>query len=352
MSHVKNIFTILFFVTFLIACTNQASHTDDFINENRQSTNITEMDFDITHRKLYDTTDQGISFGIFPGLENTLDEVCPEGCWGSFVLERPQDFLTASVVNYGLEERSFILKLFYNYEEVAFQVLGSEEFQTEFLFSLDVGVEAHIHFQLEDNLEINMYRNKLTAALFSMPEYYAGLSDWEIVDNMLNMIINFELSYGFDTPDLLDLNLSPIQIKTLSTETGWFGLHIIDSLDPDNPDDVIFPNNLIQGSPGEILDLGFIVDLSSTVFEPLESYLLLALLDWQQVEMTGSPYLFISIDGDSESFVNYGRFSINLPEEPGFYELILIGIANPHAPNTQENYFPQETSQRITIQVK
>jgi len=350
MKHRINIFTVLFFVTFLVACTNQASHTGDFINENRQATNIAEMDFDILLEELPGNGSSGLSLGVFPGIENTLDEVCPEGCWGSFVLETPQDLLTVNIANFASEERSFMLKLFYNYEEVAFQVLGNEEFRTELLFALDAQVEAHIHFQLENDLEIDANRNKLTVALFPFPQYYTGFSDDDIVDEMFNMIINFEISYGFDTPNLLHLNPSMLQTQTLSAE-GWSGLHIIDSLEPDNSDDVIFPNNLIQGSPGEILDFGFIVDLSDTISEPLESYLLLALLDWQQVNINDHPYIFVSIDDDSESFVNYGRFSITLPEEPGLYELILISIPNPDAPNTQENYVPLEYSQRITIQI-
>lgn len=309
------------------------------------------MNFDILLGKLPDTgVSQGLSLGVFPGLENTLDEECPEGCWGSFVLETPQDLLTVNVGNHDLEDRSFMLKLFYNYEEVAFRVLGSEEVGTEFLFSLDAQVEAHIHLQLEDDLEIDANRNKFTVSLFSLPEYYAGLSDCEIVDEMNNMIINFELSYGFETPDLLHFNPSMVQTQTLSTE-GWYGLHIIDSPDPNNPDDMIFRSSLIQGSPGETLDFGFLADFSDTISGPLESYLLIALLDWQQVNMNNLPYILVSIDNDSDSFLNYGRFSITLPEEPGIYELILIGVPNAGAPNTQENYFPLEYSQRITVRI-
>jgi len=355
-NYVKNIFlisVIIYAVVFLTSCDNQEHQTDDFINKNRLVTSIAEMDFDITLRELPSSDiGQGIALGAFPGLENTLDETCPDGCWGSFILETPQDILTVNVMNYNSVKVNFMLKLFYNYEEVSFKILGSDDFKTEFLFALDAGIDADIHLQLEDNLEINEYLNKLTVSLFSMPEYYAGLASWERVDDMSNMVINFELSYGFDTPNLLQLESSTLQVQTLLTDVGWFGVNIIDSVNLNDPDDIIFPSNLIHGNPGEVLELGFLTDLSDSTEELLESYLLLALLDWQQIDINDSAYLFVLIDDNPESFVNYGRFFVTLPEEPGRYELILVGIPNPTALNTQANYFPLETSQRITIQVE
>lgn len=346
-------FSIMFSVLFLSGCGNDSSNLETFTNEDHLVMNINEMiDLDIT---LWDLPvsdfDDGISFGIFPGFENTLDEVCPEGCWGSFALNTPQDVLTASVVNAGLEERSFVLKLFYNYEEISFQLLGSEEVYTEFLFSLNADTEVHIPFQLDDALEISPYYNKLTAVLFMYPEHYVNFTDQDRIDMTSNLIINFELTYGSNNVALPLISTSE-EIHRYSTSTTWFGIYMIDYFESVEPiEDISFPPSLIQGSPGETLELSFIANLSSSTSEALESYVILAVLDWQQINLNGNPYMFILVENEKGEDIDYGRFTITLPEEPGFYEFKLIGIPNPTNPNNRENYLPQDYSQRITIEV-
>jgi len=117
---------------------------------------------------------------------------------------------------------------------------------------------------------------------------------------------------------------------------------------------------------GEILELAHVVNLRGPNDPTIsigdeddlppelvaENYVILALLDWQQIPLNGHPYLFVAVEGnDDENMTHYGRFTITVPEESGFYDFIAFVFPNADYRKTWHSFIPIQASFRFTIEV-
>ena len=318
------------------------NHSENF-NPNRLTSNIDNLQINFTPISSY--LDGGFSLLAWPGLENNLAIENPEGFFGRMKLETPQDVMTISVGNESDNSRDFILKLFYNYQEISFRVLGAETYETEFIFSVESGYQADIPFQLNDDLSINEMLSKLTVGLFLAPERFTMNTPdlvWEY-----GLALNFELSYGVD--DRLVLEVEEQEPLKLLDGLQFHGLMINDDFTPTLEAAYHPPNPLIV-SPNEQVELAFLANATGLLDESLENFLILAMLDWHQIPLNGQPYLNIA----AKSNVNvgqHGRFFIRAPEKPGLYEFAALIIPNPTSKNSIDTFFPLEMSFRFTIEV-
>jgi len=183
------------------------------INLNRQSSSIDHLDVQISplSEEEFEEFLGIVGFLVWPGIENTLEEDFLDGYYGI----SPQDVLTAGIYN-GSDALDFILKVFYNYEEIPFRVLGAEDYDTEFLFSLEFGYKIDIPFQLDENLDVSDTMSKLTVGVFVAPDRFSMFDD-ELFNADYALALNFEIDYGSD--DLLVLPVEEADVIHSETFT-------------------------------------------------------------------------------------------------------------------------------------
>jgi len=271
---------------------------------------------------------------------------------------------------------TFILKLFYNYEVIAFRPLNQTYFDTEFLFSLSEGYQVHIPITLSEELELNDYLNNLTIAIFGTPErhtvdleamfwhrfehgdqYSYYLNDWGN-----GIVQNFTITYDGNLPQTLHGVYH--DVKALESINIYQPLNIVHEIGELNEFNEIavsmVTSSPLRASPNEELELVFSSSLGSSHYKiesereeavKLENYLIIVLLDWEQIEINGLPYLLVDVTDD---FMRYetrqGNFRIQAPAEPGFYDFVAFAIPNLVNPPLSELYSP--LSFRFTIEVE
>jgi len=286
---------------------------------------------------------------------------------GQIDLTYPDDILEATVSNISNSTANFVLKLFLNYEEIPFRVLGeSEDYATEFIFPVDGGYELSIPFVLDSDFLAENGSYKLTAMVFVDPELYAVEYDHLWSSSFANGV-NFDLFIGNGGDLQLSTTYNMLPLDRIESIDGT-PLFVWTELEDFDSSRYIHRSNLplVQVLRGEELELPFITSLMGprttavriypTMEVPpeviAENYVILALLDWQQIKLNGEPYLFVHIEEtDFESVSDFGRFTITVPDEPGFYEFIAFIIPNATHGNTFATFVPLSFSYRFTIEV-
>ena len=272
----------------------------------------------------------------------------PESEWDGYIqLDTPQDIITINVGNSSPYFMDFILKVFYNYKEAPFQVLGSAEWDTEFLFSVESAKYISVPIQLSDALEISDTISKLSVGIFVAPEHFT-FND-EINDKLrfhYGLVLNFEIRYNTDIALILDNNLfEPVG----ESEFGGFSIHP----DPKPPGDgsLRFLSDSLIVKGGQEIELSFFANASTIYGKTTENFLVISMLDWHQVLMNDKPYLLVNVESDAPNVGRYGQFVINAPTEPGFYEFSAFLVPNPTHLNTSYSFVPLEIATRFTIEV-
>lgn len=296
---------------------------------------------------IMDSEKDYLELGGFTLLVNQQGEVdLFEDYYGQMLLETPQDILTVSFGNNTDDEELFILKMFYDFEELSFRV-GDGDYDTEFVFYLDGGQTIEIPVQLDSNISRDDYSHNLTVGIYEAPDRYAKTNN--VMSNMFGIMLNFEVFYESEG-DFLLFNKYQNNMKSLN-ELQFHGLMI--NNDFVNFDMAYFPPNPLKGKPGEELKLGFLANASELTDEVLENYVIVSMLDWNQIKMDEQSYLFIDTAKsiDESEVVEHGVFYITLPDEVGLYEFVSFIVPNPSNHNSNENFFLLDTAYRFTIEV-
>jgi len=291
-----------------------------------------------------------------------------EPFFGQINLTYPDDILEATLSNISNSTANFMLKLFLNYEEIPFRVLGEDkDYVTEFIFPIDGGYQLSIPFVLNSDFLDENEHYKLTAAVFVDPELYAIDHEhlWASFAFANGINLDLFVGNGGELQLATTYNLSPLE-RIENPDIG--SLAVWTDLDDFSlPVGIYFDDlPLVQALRGEELELSFIAGLigpknTDILIYPTmelppeviaENYVILALLDWQQIELNGEPYLFVYVEeNDSEIIVDLGRFTITVPDEPGFYDFVAFIIPNANHENTFHSFFPLVFSVRFTIEV-
>lgn len=313
------------------------------INERRLPADISHLEIEM--RDVPTETWGVYSFGILPGYENNLLETHPQGYFGDMILETPQDRLTAVVRNESEEDLTFILKLFYNYQEVAFKIVGDEDYRTEFIFTIDSGWEFNIPFHLHSSIERNDFLNKLTAGIFLNPE---GHAHWEQhLESSFALMLNYEISFGGQ--ERITLTGKPaVPIKEIDS-LRYTGVMVNQDFNPFAVG-ARRPPTLLQAASGEVIEFAFVASAYGIIIEQVENYLFIVMVDWHQTLLDDAPYLWLESDGEDRG--QHGSFTITAPLEPGLYEVVAFFIPNPTRPASMENYFPLQISTRFTLEIR
>ena len=335
------------------------STTDIMINENRLPSDISELE--LVFFPVEADEFGSIGFGIWDGYiasEHSIDPIR---------LETPQDRLNISLTNDSVEEINVIIKVFYNYQEATFRIVGSETYVTEFIFTMPGGYDVDIPFHLDPTLEAGETLSKLTVAVFPNPENFT-MQEQESEDSVhyfhTGLVLDFEINYGSDLP----LSLSVPESDTVDDVHDMWGIFTVNAeSEPVIGGGFMPPPYLLQVTPNEQVELAFFGNMS--VWEmvgmaphgeaierttEITDYLIISMLDWQQIPMNGDPYLWLRGREGERGGVTYGqhgRFYIEAPSEPGFYEFVAFLVHNPKSSFAWETFVPLEVATRFTIEV-
>ena len=271
--------------------------------------------------------------------------------FNSISLETLQDIIYIEIGNTStIDDVNLMLKVFYNYEEVPFQIMGSDMYVTEFLFLAPAGYDMIIPIKLDGNLEANDTINKLTIGTFWEPEYYAMLFDHLEVENNFfddaGIVLDFEINYG--TLGDLDLPVVTVDPGVLIEDLMFHSLMINDDFELEaGADAAMNPPQPWQARAGEEVEMSFVTNPHGIIFEEIEEYLIIAMLDWHQIPLNGQPYLLVNSVGTGQQ----GFFTITAPDEPGLYEFVAFLVLNPRNLRSADNFFPHEIAMRFTLEV-
>ena len=277
-----------------------------------------------------------------------------EELWNGYLeLNSPTNPLIAHISNVSREGSYFVLKMFLNYEEVSFRPLAAAEFETQFTFFLEGGYQADFPFVLDLSTADLEGTSKLTAAVFVDPDRHAISGDhrWSGFGDASGMVLNYDLFSGTREDIVLDVpytqaaeHREAVTFNTIQINTQ-FG-------DFQTKEFIHSAEHSLQVRRGKTLELAFFASPFVTDVYELESYIILALLDWQQIPINGQPFLYIHVkDHDFEHVMEHGVLTIEVPDEVGVYDFIAMIIPNPTRRNSFGNYRPMDLSDRFTIEV-
>lgn len=291
----------------------------------------------------------GNTFG-FSGSD--LELAYDEDFYGVIEISENTDYLVAHFGSIASEDFYFILKVFINYEEVAFRVKGEEDYATEFVFLLESGYEVDIPFNLQLDLLDGDGIYKLTVAVFIDPNrdilnednfIYFQRQEGVALNN--DLVLNPEGQIGFEA-----VPNDPIFSREEDTSFFWFWTAPEFRLNDHGF--IAHPEFSIQASRGEEIELLFYASPVASYGYELKDYLIIGLLNWQQVPLNGDPFLFIDV-GESEfsQVFDRGRFVLEGIDEVGFHDFIMILIPHPTYRNSLGNSFPRQISNRLVIEI-
>jgi len=292
----------------------------------------------------------GASFGVL----SAHNEILVRGL--DLILETPQDEIVLTLQ--GTSNIPIMLKVFYNYEEVAFLVGDEEAYVTKFLFELpDNERETNIAFRMSSELEANDTFNSLIIGVFPHPDYFSKNDDHFTITNDLGNALNFRVSYGGEENLVLRVPYQsfPEQIEEMF-HRGVMINQFSAELTMRYSDGGVFtlaPNPL-QVTPNEVVEFYFYANLQWTdEMRTLQNYLIISMLDWQQIEKNGLPYLLFEarLDDMFNDVMDHGRFTVTMPSEPGFYEFVTFAVPDPTHFNKPLMIHPLEFGFPFTIEV-
>ena len=294
----------------------------------------------------------GSSFGVI-----ALDRVLApdEDFYGVIELTDRTEYLTANFSSIKSHAFYFSFKVFINYEEVAFRVRGEENYATEFLFLLEPGYQVDIPFTLDLELSEENVTYKLIAGMFIVdPNQVIHDENHYIFDDFGSMgfVLNHDLIIGLGS----EINFAPdANITLLSREESIGGGTEILIAPEFKLNEYGFrarPDLTMQVRRGEDIELLFETTPRVSSGYELENYLIIGMLNGQQVLLNGNSFIFVDVgDHEFNRITDNGSFTLDAIDEVGYYDFIMILIPNPAKRNSLANSFPLFVSNRIIIEV-
>ena len=275
-----------------------------------------------------------------------------ENFYGVIELANTTDPIVADLSNLSTHDVDFILKVFLNYEEVAFRVEDQETYETAYVFHLERGYRLKFEFTLPEFLVSENSTHKLTVAVFPDPnrellteENYHWLDwrDWALNNDL---VVGSGGDIHFETPEFLELT-------SRAENENFIDFFVAPQFELNEWGLTASPELNMQVQRGEDIELLFYTSFrGSTRSIELENYLIIGLLNWQQVPLNGNPFLFVeALEQEFDLVRDHGSFIIDAIDEVGLYDFVVIMVHNPKHFNTIYNFFPLVTSNRLVIEV-
>jgi len=291
----------------------------------------------------------GFEFGV-----SALDLVlAPDELWyGVIELADTTEYLSAHVGSGASHDFYLVFKVFINYEEVAFRVRGEEDYAMEFVFLLESGYRVNIPFTLDLGPSVENMTYKLTASVFIVDQNQ--VINEENHDDFtwgMGMVLNHDLIIGTGS----DINFEPEPNATiLSREeaTNFIDIYVAPELKLNEFGNRARPDLYMQVRRDEDIELYFDTTPQPHHAYQLENYLIIGLLNGQQIPLDGNPFLFVDLgEHEFNHITDIGSSTIEGIDEVGHHDFIMILIPNPAKRNSLANSLPLQFSNRIIIEV-
>jgi hypothetical protein len=236
----------------------------------------------------------------------------------------PSDTVNLYFANASGHDNSFLIKFFYNYEEVEFSVLSNSDFSfyTEYKLELPNNKEITLDIELAKSLVEGDKHAKLMVSVFAAPDKYEKnvqfMTDYYGMSTIYDMIFiedpSFEpiIDSTFNIPETIlsdqisDLNYGGILINTESN---------LDEYKKGVP----FPPHNLKVKKGEDINLNYIVGDPTGGMD--NRFVIISLLGWKQITMNDQLYFPVEIDPLKTSL---GTFTIQAPNNDGLYEYVAL----------------------------
>lgn len=290
--------------------------------------------------KIDDLSQETMGLGLGYGLQiNKLQGDQNSQYDGRIFMDSPQDMLEVEFENRG-NSGQYILKLFYDYEEVAFRVSGDgSKYDTSYIFNVENAKSIKIPIELDANLQKDSKSHKIVVAVYASPEKNAQTLN--AVVNNYGIVLDYEVIYDEENSDI---HLGADYVDSLkSLDIEYEGLVINNNFE--NLTEVSLPPVSLKVKQGEEIQLAFV----SGKYEEFEDYLIVSLLDWKQISMSEKPYLLLK---NNPSALDYGTFSITAPDEEGLYEFVAFIVPDPMKQKNEDNFQLIDLAYRFTIEVE
>lgn len=309
---------------------------------NKQSIKPTEQSSEMISDTPQDVLDlgKGYSLGVDIPMNSNANQSI-DNVNGRILMDTPQDILEVSFSN-NLRDEQFILKIFYDYEEIKFKPLDENKFDSSYIFELETGNTITLPFELNGDILKDNKSHKLTVGIYASPNEHTKIQ--KLMTNFFGMTLDYEIFYE-DNGTISLKNQDSTISKTLD-DVSFEGLVINNNIG--NVDEVLFPPYSIKVKKEERIELAYFANLTQSIPEEVENYLILSMLDWKQIKMNGHSYLLLDKNSINPE---YGTYYITAPDKAGLYEFVAFIIPNPENRKNEDNYFPIETAYKFTIEV-
>jgi len=241
------------------------------------------------------------------------------------------------------------MKVFLNYEAIPFYLVDEEELQTKFLFTVPNGYSANIPFSLDNEILFENGTYALTVGIFVNPNTNLGTLEEQAVREIWSsgldmLVMSFDVLVG-DGGEIA-LSAEPAKPQTYFEDLQHHSVLFTHN------DEFDFPEQLIQVAPGETVELVWWANLFTNEYVAIENYAIIAMLDWEQLEFNGQPYLLVSRDDPNFSYqTDQGVWQFEAPLEPGLYDFAAFMVPNATQLRSIDTFFFLETASRLTIEV-
>ena len=295
----------------------------------------------------------GFGFGV-----DAYQIVHPPGTavYGRIMMTDVDDYIAIYIEHLAPIDTYFVLKLFINYEEVYFRVRGTSDYVTKFIFPLHGSYEVYIPVALNIDVPNENYTYRLTAAAFADPysvlvvDEESALSYWR---EGLAFILDADLVFG--SGGEISLTEIPYSASIERRENAFFAELTINQIFEgfETMEYAGNPGLFIQVNTGEEIKLAFYAHLHPSYGYDMTDYLIVALLDWQQISINNRSYLHVMVDNhhDFNRIVDHGVLTLPAINEPGIYAFTAFMISHPREAISLSNSFPGFPSNRILIEV-
>ena len=330
---------------FLVGCETD-SH-DNF--------NLRPVDEDmLAHMAEIEATGTEFAIGGIYGISALKNEINPyEDFYGVIELEKATDYLVTNIGNASTHDLDYLFKVFLNYEAIPFRVLGEGDYKKNFTFSLERGYQVDIPFTLDFELSGEDSKQKLTVVFIVDPfQEIINEDNHYLFWGRTAFALNNDLIIGSGSNSIqFDVPMDSEIIYRVE-DTQFVDLFIAPNFELNEWGFLDIPEFKIQVQRDEEIELLFYASPFAPSGYELENYLIIGLLNWQQVELSGNPFLFINVEKkELENILDHGVLTLDAFDEAGMYDFIAILIPNPSIPNSLTNSFPLAISNRFVIEV-
>jgi len=341
----KAVTIILMIVAFFLIGCETDSH-DNF--------NLRPIDDDmLAHMAEIEADGTEFAIGGIHGVSALKNEINPyEDFYGVIELEKATDYLVTNIGNASTHDLDYLFKIFLNYEAIPFRVSGEDRYEKYFTFSLERGYQIDIPFTLDFAFPNEDSTQKLTVVFIVDPfQEIINEDNHYLFWGRNAFALNNDLIIGSGNSMQFDV---PVNSEIISREedTQFVDLFIAPSFELNEWGFLDVPEFKIQVQRNEEIELLFYASPFAPSGYELENYLIIGLLNWQQVELSGNPFLFINAkENELENILDHGILTLDAIDEVGMYDFIAILIPNPSMPNSINNSFPLSVSNRFVIEV-